>query len=120
MTEDYFSMRYVNKYIVSQDALITYVTQLKDDIFKPWRFLISFLITITSIFLYRVPNAKLLFILGGFSSSQFYVTFFGEGYRDMSRHLFAMNFSFDLLIFVSLLMIIEGIHTLQKSQRASQ
>ncbi|KAB7896724.1 hypothetical protein GA565_12470 [Rouxiella sp. S1S-2] len=120
MTEDYFSMRYVNKYIVSQDALITYVTQLKDDIFKPWRFLISFLITLTSIFLYRVPNAKLLFILGGFSSSQFYVTFFGEGYRDMSRHLFAMNFSFDLLIFVSLLMIIEGIHTLQKSQRASQ
>lgn len=116
MTEDYFNIAYNNKYVYSHDVFISAVTRIKDEIFSPWRFVIALLIGVASLSIRRHPQAKLLFILGGFASSQFYFCFFGEGYRDLSRHLFAMNFSFDLLIFVSLMMLTSSALKWQKSR----
>lgn len=116
MTEDYFNIAYNKKYVYSHDVFISAVTRIKDEVFSPWRFIIALLIGIASLSIRRHPQAKLLFILGGFASSQFYICFFGEGYRDLSRHLFAMNFSFDLMIFVSLMMLISAALKWQKSR----
>ncbi|WP_369787883.1 hypothetical protein [Rouxiella sp. WC2420] len=109
MKEEYFSLAYANKYFSSHDRFISKVTELKDDIYGPWRYSIAVLIVLLSFFLKSNPQAKLMFILGVFSSSQLYIAFFGEGYRDMSRHLFAMNFSFDLLIFICMMMLAQAL-----------
>jgi TM2 domain-containing membrane protein YozV len=50
--------------------------------------------------LHKKTYSGLLFFISAFGVSQFYISFFGEGYRDLAKHLFPMNFSFDLILFV--------------------
>ena len=61
---------------------------------------ISFIMMIVSIVFYKRRFSASLFALSVFSISQFYMSFLGEGYRDLNKHLFSMNFSFDLSLYL--------------------
>ncbi|MBD4744951.1 hypothetical protein GUG21_15685, partial [Xanthomonas citri pv. citri] len=78
----------------------------KDNIFKNIRFISLLLFFIASIFIRNNKIKASLFVVSLFGISQFYVSFFGEGYRDLSKHLFGMYFSFDLCLYITVVFLI--------------
>ncbi|HGB5792717.1 TPA: hypothetical protein ACIVT9_004574, partial [Salmonella enterica subsp. enterica serovar Aberdeen] len=77
----------------------------KDHIFKNIRFTALLLFFVTSVFIKNNKVKASLFVASLFGMSQFYVSFFGEGYRDLSKHLFGMYFSFDLCLYITLVFL---------------
>ena len=105
LTENYFHVYKAMDLIINNKGFYYQLTLMKDYLFKDYRFLILLASLILSLSFRKNELSGLLFIVSTIGCSQFYMAFFGEGYRDMSKHLFGMNFSFDLLLFVSIIYI---------------
>ncbi|MDE9543720.1 hypothetical protein [Xenorhabdus bovienii] len=100
MTEDYFHVFKSIKIIQGKGDVLRWITNAKDMILKDIRFIFLMIVFILSI-IYRKNNiSPCFFILSSLGISQFYVSFFGEGYRDLSKHLFALNYSIDMILFI--------------------
>ncbi|EFA4734663.1 hypothetical protein [Escherichia coli] len=99
LTEDYFHVFKGLKLIRNADNLTGLLTSAKNFAFEKVRFTVCLIGLIASIILYKAGLSKYIFIISSFGVSQFYISFFGEGYRDLNKHIFPMNFSFDLLLF---------------------
>lgn len=109
LSEDYFHVFKSLKLARNDDNFTKQVTLIKDYIFKEVRFSILSIFLLLSLILFRAKESGFVFLISSFGVSQLYISFLGEGYRDMAKHLFAMNFSFDLLVFLSLCFIINKI-----------
>ncbi|WP_075180899.1 hypothetical protein [Pantoea sp. 1.19] len=107
LSEDYFHVFKSIKLINSKGGWLIKVQEVKDMLLKDLRIPLSFFLMIVSLVLYKKRYATSLFFLSSLSLSQFYISFLGEGYRDLNKHLFTMNYSFDLIIFISLCMVIK-------------
>lgn len=113
LSESYFHVYYSYKIIGNNTGPLGRLTSIKDDIFHGNRLPILFLIFPLSILFRKKENAGVFFIASSFAISQFYIAFFGEGYRDLSKHLFAMNFAFDLMVSViTVVCVVNGINKL--------
>ncbi|ECZ7896284.1 hypothetical protein AIA06_02625 [Salmonella enterica subsp. enterica serovar Derby] len=104
--ENYFHVYKKLHVIYGASNILTTITNIKDNIFKNVRFTSLFLFFIASIFIKNTRAKASLFVVSLFGMSQFYVSFFGEGYRDLSKHLFGMYFSFDLCLYITLVFLI--------------
>ncbi|MFS7306571.1 hypothetical protein [Rahnella inusitata] len=102
LTENYFHVYKEMDLIINNKGFYYNITLIKDLLFKESRFPVL-LISLTLSLLFRKHwMSGLVFIASTIGCSQFYMAFFGEGYRDMSKHLFGMNFSFDVVLFTSI------------------
>jgi len=100
MGENYFHMDYNYKLIVNQDNYSGKITEVKDILFNELRFPILFLIMLASIALRKKQISGLLFIVSMLGVTQFYISFLGEGYRDLNKHLSGMNICFDIILYI--------------------
>ncbi|WP_250305988.1 hypothetical protein [Escherichia coli] len=105
-TENYFHVFNGIKLIQGNTGALSYLTEVKDYLFKDLRFVILFITMLLSIIFIRKKLSILLFTVCSFGTSQLYVSFFGEGYRDLDKHLFGMNFAFDLTIFIVMCLLV--------------
>ncbi|MDI3415706.1 hypothetical protein [Pantoea sp. V106_11] len=113
LTENYFHVYKAMPLIINNNGFYEKITNVKDALFKNIRF---FLLVLALVFSLALRNAKisgLLFLCSSLGISQFYISFIGEGYRDMDKHLFGMNFSFDMAVFL----VIASIFSLLKKNR---
>jgi len=113
LVTDYIHVAKTIKVIV--DDKITWSTQLthmKDGVFGNLRMFAMILIMAAFLVNRKTRSMSLPIILVSlFGISQFYISFIGEGYRDLSKHLFGLSFSFDMVVFLSissLIYIIKG------------
>lgn len=104
LTEDYFHVYKAMKLIINNNGFFSQITKTKDYLFKNIRFFALLVILAGAILLRQRRMSGVLFITSSFGVSQFYIAFLGEGYRDMDKHLFGMNFSFDLSLFLLLIL----------------
>ncbi|EHJ8134761.1 hypothetical protein KB285_004844, partial [Escherichia coli] len=109
LTEDYFHVFKENKLIISKSVFLNEVQKIKDSALSTVRIPVAFIAMIASLIFIRKKYSVAIFTLSAFSISQFYISFIGEGYRDLDKHLFAMNFSFDLMIFIVLSIILDKV-----------
>lgn len=100
LTEKYFHVYKRITLIVNDNNLFGYLTALKDKVFHSIRFWVCLILLLSSLALRNFKSSSIIFLTSIFGTSQFYASFFGEGYRDLSKHLFPMNLSFDLLLFI--------------------
>ncbi|EFA4015814.1 hypothetical protein [Escherichia coli] len=112
--ENYFHVYKKLHVIYGESNILTTITNIKDNIFKNIRFISLLLFFIASIFIRNNKIKASLFVVSLFGISQFYVSFFGEGYRDLSKHLFGMYFSFDLCLYITVVFLIYKI--IQRNQ----
>ena len=98
--EDYFHMDYNYKLIVNQDNMFGKITEFKDALFDKVRFPALVLMLLASIAFRKRKIAGPLFVISFFGVTQFYISFLGEGYRDLNKHLSGMNICFDMLIYI--------------------
>ena len=98
--ENYFHVYYNEKIVVDKSDIFQKIKNAKDIIFIDKKLIFLFLIFIFSIFFRKSDYAKLMLFLSSFALSQLYISFLGEGYRDLAKHLFALNVSFDLILFL--------------------
>lgn len=112
--EDYFHVYKQIKLIKNDNNFSSVITKVKDALFNKLRFSILLSCIIISIVFFRKKISGLFFILGAIGVSQLYVSFLGEGYRDINKHISSMNYSFDMVLFLaislSLTMIIRKIY----------
>lgn len=99
-TEIYFHVSKNLLLLVNDNSLLGKVAVIKDYLFNEIRFSALLLVMLASLVLYKKTYSGLLFFISAFGISQFYISFLAEGYRDLAKHLFPMNFSFDLLLFI--------------------
>lgn len=115
LTENYFHVFKQNKLIISKSDFLNRVEVIKDSFFSGVRVPVAFLLMVISLFLIKKRLSVAIFTLSAISISQFYISFIGEGYRDLDKHLFAMNFSFDLMVFIIICICLEKImHLIKK------
>lgn len=100
LTENYFHVFKSMKLIINNDGFYAKITKIKDNIYENIRFTLLVLAFIFSLTLRHNRMSGLVFLCSSFGISQFYISFIGEGYRDMDKHLFGMNFSFDMTMFL--------------------
>ncbi len=105
LSENYFHVYKANKLIYNKGNVLQKIQNAKDSLFSGIRIIGAFIVLIISWFFLKSRVAATMFVLSAFSLSQFYISFLGEGYRDLNKHLFAMNFSFDLMMFVLILIL---------------
>lgn len=98
--ENYFHVYYDEKIVIDKSDIFEKIKNAKDIIFLDKKLILLFLIFIFSIFFRKSDYAKLMLFLSSFALSQLYISFLGEGYRDLAKHLFALNVSFDLILFL--------------------
>lgn len=116
LVTDYIHVAKTIKVIIDdKNSWSSSVTRLKDNIFGSYRMMImiAILIAFSSIKQVRGFLAPIAFV-SLFGISQFYVSFLGEGYRDLSKHLFGLSFSFDLTVFIAVSALI---YTVTKKPR---
>ncbi|EIY2722213.1 hypothetical protein MMK92_000280 [Escherichia coli] len=101
-TEDYFHVFKSIQLVRDDNSVSGSITYVKDYLFKNIRFIILAMLLLVSIIKRRMNVMTPLFFTSCFGVTQLYIAFMGEGYRDLSKHLFGMNFSFDLSIFIIL------------------
>lgn len=104
--EDYFHVYKQIKLIKNDNNFSSVITKVKDALFNKLRFSILIACIIISIIFFRNKIAGVFFILGTIGVSQLYVSFLGEGYRDINKHLSSMNYSFDLVLFLIMVLLI--------------
>lgn len=98
LTENYFHVYKAMPLIINNDGFYAKITHIKDALFKNIRFFLLFLALIFSLAFRKDKTSGLIFLCASLGISQFYISFMGEGYRDMDKHLFGMNFSFDMAV----------------------
>ncbi len=103
-TTDYFHVAKSIKMIVDKtDSWTSKLTRIKDRMVKDYKIPISIILIAITFLITRNKNYLIISSLTFmFLISQLYISFFGEGYRDLSKHLFGMAFSFDAIIFISI------------------
>ncbi|HCO0785642.1 TPA: hypothetical protein N7J75_003438, partial [Escherichia coli] len=101
-TEDYFHVFKSIQLVRDDNSISGDITHIKDYLFKDVRFIILAILLATSVIIRKRHEMATLFFSSCFGVTQLYIAFMGEGYRDLSKHLFGMNFSFDLSIFIIL------------------
>lgn len=116
--EDYFHVYHNNKIIVDKDGIFQSIKNIKDKIFLDRKLALILLVFLISAAFYKNKNARIIMFLSLFSMSQLYISFFGEGYRDLSKHLFAMNFSFDIILFLLSILIFSRIGDITSGYRS--
>ncbi|MET1116847.1 MAG: hypothetical protein ABWY08_18095 [Comamonas sp.] len=116
--EDYFHVYHNNKIIVDKDGIFQNIKNIKDKVFLDRKMALILLVFLSSAVFYKNKHARIIMFLSLFSISQLYVSFFGEGYRDLSKHLFAMNFSFDLILFLLSIAIFSWIRNITSDYRS--
>jgi hypothetical protein len=108
LVTDYIHVSKTIKVIV--DDKLTWSTQLtniKDRVFGNLRMFIMILILTAFLVCRKTRSMSMpLVIVTIFGISQFYISFIGEGYRDLSKHLFGLSFSFDMVVFISISLLI--------------
>ncbi|MDU4942345.1 MAG: hypothetical protein E6X23_12500 [Mixta calida] len=102
LVTDYIHVAKTIKVIIDdKDSWASKLTRIKDDAFSIYR--MAIMLAVTLLFLV-VPSLRKMAVpitfVGIFGISQFYISFLGEGYRDLSKHLFGVSFSFDLMLFM--------------------
>ncbi|MDU1400284.1 MULTISPECIES: hypothetical protein [Bacteria] len=102
LTTDYFhvfkSIKLVNG--TEDNKLLNFFSSSKDKLFREIKIPLSLIIMVFAILtIKRCRYVEILFI-SMIIISQFYVSFIGEGYRDLAKHLAVMNFCFDFMIFL--------------------
>lgn len=105
LKSDYFHVFYDYKLVKDKDNIFSLIKIIKDKVFSEGKLIFIIVLTLVGVILYKYIYFKIIIFLGIFSISQVYVSFFGEGYRDLSKHLFAVNFSFDLMLFFLTIML---------------
>lgn len=111
LVTDYIHVAKTIKVIIDdKDSWSSKVTRAKDDAFGIYRMIIMLAIVLVffSIKSLRSMSVPIAFV-GVFGISQFYISFLGEGYRDLSKHLFGMSFSFDLMLFITVAFLLAKI-----------
>lgn len=103
--ENYFHVYYNEKIIVDKNDVFEKIKTVKDNIFADRKLALIIAFFIISLFFYKSKYAQMTMFLSLFSLSQLYISFLGEGYRDLAKHLFGLNFSFDLILFLSVIAI---------------
>lgn len=103
--ENYFHVYYNEKIIVDKNDVFEKIKNTKDNIFSDKKLILLIAFFILAIFFHKSKYAQMTIFLSLFALSQLYISFFGEGYRDLAKHLFALNFSFDLILFLSVIAI---------------
>lgn len=98
LTENYFHVYKAMPLIINNDGFYAKITNLKDALYKNVRFFLLVLALAFSLAFRSDKISGLLFLCCSLGISQFYISFIGEGYRDMDKHLFGMNFSFDMAV----------------------
>lgn len=98
LSENYFHVYFGYKIIANNTGVLADLTRIKDFLFDGSRLPVLFLVLPLSILFRKKRTSGAHFILASFAITQFYISFIGEGYRDLSKHLFAMNFAFDLMV----------------------
>lgn len=98
--ENYFHVFYNEKIVKDKNDIFAEIKNTKDQMFLDKKLVLILLIFVLSAFFYRNKYARMIIFLSLFALSQLYISFFGEGYRDLAKHLFAMNVSFDLILFL--------------------
>ncbi|MCP9661570.1 hypothetical protein NNB68_21880, partial [Escherichia fergusonii] len=106
-TENYIHVFKTFHLIENNYGPLAMITNVKDYLFKDVRFSVLFISLILSLFLKNEYFRQVIFFISSFGVSQLFLAFLGEGYRDLSKHLFGMNISFDLLIFTALCMLLK-------------
>lgn len=100
LTEDYFHVYKVLRLLVNDDGPLSSITKAKDYLFERVKFTVLLLTMVISLLLFKNRHSGVFFFISTFGVSQMYVAFLGEGYRDLDKHLFGMNISFDLVLFL--------------------
>lgn len=100
LTENYFHVYKAMPLIINNDGFYAKITNVKDALYKNVRFFLLVLALVFSLAFRSDKISGLLFLCCSLGISQFYTSFIGEGYRDMDKHLFGMNFSFDMAVFL--------------------
>lgn len=100
LTENYFHVYKAMPLIINNDGFYAKITNVKDALYKNVRFFLLVLALLFSLAFRSDKISGLLFLCCSLGISQFYISFIGEGYRDMDKHLFGMNFSFDMAVFL--------------------
>ncbi|CDH25639.1 hypothetical protein [Xenorhabdus bovienii] len=103
--ENYFHVYKASKLIQNNTGVLSNITDAMDYLFNNLRFSLLLLCMIIPLFFRGQNFAGTFFILGCLGVSQLYISFIGEGYRDINKHLFGMNLSFDFIIFYSFSLI---------------
>lgn len=98
--EDYFHVFKSYNLIRCSDSALCGMAKVKDRLFNDLRFPALALFLILSLVLAKINGAGVYFIISAFGVSQLYISFLGEGYRDINKHLIGMNYAFDLLLFM--------------------
>ncbi|MGX7614637.1 hypothetical protein ACWNMU_09585 [Escherichia fergusonii] len=106
-TENYIHVFKSFHLIENNHGPLAMITNVKDYLFKNVRFSVLFISLILSLFLKNEYYRQVIFFISSFGVSQLFLAFLGEGYRDLSKHLFGMNISFDLLIFTAFCMLLK-------------
>lgn len=115
-TENYIHVYNSFLLIENNSGLLYDITKIKDFLFKEIRFSALLLAFFSSFFLRNKKVRGVIFFLSAFGTSQLYISFLGEGYRDLSKHLFGMNISFDLLLFTVICILSNRLQcTIEKS-----
>jgi len=116
LTEDYFHVYKVLRLLVNDDGPLSYLTKAKDYLFERVKFTVLLITMIISLLLLKHRHSGVFFFISSFGISQMYVAFLGEGYRDLDKHLFGMNLSFDLVVFLLISLSAIKLHHLVKMQ----
>lgn len=118
LTENYFHVYKSLRLIVNDEGPLSSITKAKDYLFERVKFTALLITMIISLLLFKHTHAGTFFFISSFGVSQMYVAFLGEGYRDLDKHLFGMNLSFDVLIFLVITMSVIKLTRLLKEQAA--
>lgn len=105
LTENYFHVYKSIPILINNTGILAEISNVKDILFKNIRFSVLAIFFIFSIFLRKRENSGIVFFTSAFGLSQFYISFMAEGYRDLAKHIFPMNFSFDLILFISIIVL---------------
>ncbi|MBS7777069.1 hypothetical protein [Acidovorax sp. CCYZU-2555] len=103
--ENYFHVYYSEKIVVDDNDVFEKIKNAKDNIFADKKLILLIAFFILAIFFHKSKYGQMTIFLSLFALSQLYISFFGEGYRDLAKHLFGLNFSFDLILFLSVIAI---------------
>jgi len=117
--ENYFHMDFSYKLIVNQNNIYGKITEIKDTILDKVRFPALVVILLSSLVIRRNKLSGALFIISALGVSQFYISFLGEGYRDLNKHLSGMNICFDLVLYVGFIKFAYVIAALVNDRRQS-
>lgn len=98
LTENYFHVYKAMSLIINNDGFYAKITNVKDALYKNVRFFLLLLALVFSLVFRSDKISGIIFLCSSLGISQFYISFIGEGYRDMDKHLFGMNFSFDMAV----------------------